>query len=143
MENTLVMKEDRINGENTLWNKLSNEAWDVRQRAFLQSGGSTHVGASLVTDRGNIYSGCNIQHMYRSHDIHAEVNAISNMVSGGDNKIERILIVAVRAFFTPCGSCMDWIMQFSDDDTIVGFQNEPGGDVQEFTTKELMPHYPK
>ncbi|MCE1166089.1 MAG: cytidine deaminase [Bacteroidetes bacterium] len=123
------------------WVKLSNLAWKVRENAFIY--GKTKVGAAVLTKRKKYYAGCNIEHKYRSHDIHAEVNAISTMVSKGDKEIDKILIVAERDFFTPCGSCMDWIMQFSSDKTIVGFQNAKKGGIVVFGIHDLMPFYPK
>lgn len=122
------------------WNDLSLKAWAVRENAYTI--GNTKVGVSVLSESNKIYCGCNIEHKFRSHDIHAEVNAISNMVSFGDRLIKKILIVAERDFFTPCGSCMDWIMQFSNEDTIVGFQSSRDGEIHTFKTKELMPYYP-
>jgi len=123
------------------WNDLSKKAWAARENAYTQEG--TKVGASILSESNKIYSGCNIEHIFRSHDIHAEVNAISNMVGSGDKLIKKILIVAERDFFTPCGSCTDWIMQFADDNTLVGFQGLRDGAIQSFKAKELMPYYPK
>lgn len=130
----------RIN-QNKEWEKLSNSAWKVRNNSYIY--GKTKVGASVLSENNNIFVGCNIEHMYRSHDIHAEINAVSSMISSGDRKIKKILIVAERTFFTPCGSCMDWIMQFADKNTLIGFQKEPDGEIQIFTPSDLMPYYPK
>ena len=124
-----------------IWNTLSKEAWKTLNNAYILS--STKVGASIESDLQMIFCGCNIQQTFRSHDIHAEVNAIGNMVSNGGKKIKKILVVANKDFFTPCGSCMDWIMQFSDENTIVGFQGSEKGEIKKFKVSELMPHYPK
>lgn len=128
------------NSENT-WSKLSEIAWKVAENAYTKS--DTIVGSAIESDNGEIYFGCNIQHIFRSHDIHAEVNAIGNMISNGGREINKILVVAKKELFTPCGSCMDWIVQFSTDRTLVGFQNDKNGEIQIFTPKELMPFYPK
>jgi len=123
------------------WDELSTKAWQVRKEAFIL--GDTKVGAALIDENNKISVGCNIEQIYRSHDIHAEVNAISNMVSAGSTTLIAILIVAERDFFTPCGSCMDWIIQFGGENVIVGFQNKPGGEIFKYSGKELMPHYPR
>lgn len=122
------------------WNKMSIEAWKVRENSYIF--GKTRVGAAVYTQSGKIYTGCNIEHVFRSHDIHAEINAISNMVSAGEQKFIAILIVAERDFFTPCGSCMDWIMQHGENDCLVGFENGKK-ELTIFKSSELMPHYPK
>jgi cytidine deaminase len=119
------------------WQEMSTRAWQVREN----SNGKTKVGAAVYTARGNIYTGCNVEHRYRCHDIHAEVNAIGNMVSQGETEFKAILIVADRDFFTPCGSCMDWIMQHGGDDCMVKFENAKL-DFKIFRSIDLMPHYP-
>lgn len=123
-----------------IWNEISNKAWSVRENAYLV--GKTKVGAALITETGNIYSGCNVEHIFRCHDIHAEVNAISNMISNGEHKFQAILIVAERKKFTPCGGCMDWIMQHGGNECVVAYQNELNGEIYKFLAKELMPEYP-
>jgi cytidine deaminase len=104
--------------------------------------GPTKVGAAAIADNGRVYAGCNVEHKYRSHDVHAEVNAISSMVAAGQTKLYAIVIAADREKFTPCGACMDWIFQFGSDTTRVIFAPF-AGDLQEFTAGELMPHYPR
>lgn len=126
--------------QNEIWLQLSIAAWSVRENAYIL--GNTKVGAAVYSSNGNIYTGCNVEHKFRSHDIHAEVNAISNMISAGESKFTHIIIAAERNFFTPCGSCMDWIMQFCDEECLVGFQSNIKSDLQIFNVKELMPYYP-
>ena len=122
------------------WADLSMSAWRARENAHLF--GTTKVGAALVSERNKIFTGCNVEHQFRSHDIHAEVNAIGNMIAGGERKLVAILIVAQRERFTPCGSCMDWIFQFGGPECKVAFQNKPDGNISFYTAHELMPHYP-
>lgn len=122
------------------WNLLAEHAWKVRENASIL--GKTKVGASLLSVEGKIYSGCNIEQTYRNKDIHAEVNAISNMISKGEKKFVAILVVAERDRFTPCGCCMDWIFQFGGAECIVAYQSSPNEGINKFTAKELMPFYP-
>lgn len=122
------------------WAKLSNLSWKVRDNASII--GKTRVGASIVTPDGNYYTGCNVEHRFRNHDVHAEVNAITNMISSGEKKLDVILIVAERENFTPCGSCLDWIFQFGGSDCLVGVQSSINGGIKIFQAKELMPYYP-
>ena len=116
------------------------EAWKVRERAIIF--GKTKVGCAVVDEDGNVHVGCNVEHRFRSHDVHAEVNAITTMVSSGGNRVLAIAIVADRERFTPCGACMDWIMQFGGGDCVVAFQNKTSGDVLQYRATELMPYYP-
>lgn len=120
--------------------RLAKLAWDVREKAYVL--GPTKVGCALITPEGNTYGGCNVEHRFRSHDVHAEVNAITSMVAVGEQLIVALVIAAERDFFTPCGACMDWIMQFADGDCVIAFQSERGGRLQKFHARELMPYYP-
>jgi cytidine deaminase len=84
--------------------------------------GPTKVGCAVLPDDGRIFAVCNVEHRFPSHDVHAEVNAITTMVAGGagrDHQRQRgrilaVVVVAERDQFTPCGACMDWILQFCD-----------------------------
>lgn len=127
--------------DDTVLQGLAAAAWNTRENAHIL--GNTKVGCSVLTDRGRVFGGCNVEHMFRCHDVHAEVNAISSMVSSGDRTIIAVVIVAERDRFTPCGGCMDWIMQFGSEDTVVAFQPERGGPLQRYSAHELMPHYPR
>ena len=126
---------------NIPWNEMSVMAWAVRENSFLF--GKTKVGAVVCSAGNNLFAGCNVEHKYRCHDVHAEVNALSNMISHGETKIKAVLIVADREFFTPCGGCMDWIMQHGEDDCQIGFQNLTNEEIKIFRSSELMPYYPK
>lgn len=120
---------------------LSAAAWKARENASIL--GTTKVGSAILTVDGSIFAGCNIEHPFRCHDIHAEVNAIASMVTGGGKAITAILIAADRERFTPCGGCMDWIMLFADENCIVAFQSSRNGPIQRYKSTELMPFYPK
>ena len=65
------------------------------------------------------------------------------MVAGGCKNVQNILVVAERERFTPCGNCMDFLMQFGGPDMQIAFQPKPSYEVQVFTAAELMPHYPR
>lgn len=120
--------------------RLSPYAWEVRENAHII--GNTRVGCALLTATNRVYSGCNVEHRFRSHDIHAEVNAISSMIAAGDEEIAYLLVTAERERFTPCGACMDWIMEFTGNPCFVGFQGVPDGPLTVYTADELMPYYP-
>ena len=131
--------EERIITEIQL-KQMSVAAWDVREQAYIY--GPTRVGAAVMTFDGTVFVGCNVEHRFRSHDIHAEVNAIGSMVAAGHKDLVAVVVVAERERFTPCGSCMDWIYQFGGPSCIVGFQASMDSKMDIFTAHDLMPHYP-
>lgn len=120
--------------------ELSKAAWSVRENARVI--GRTKVGCATRGSSGRIWVGCNVEHKYRSHDIHAEVNAIGNLVAGGDHGLQAVLIAAERERFTPCGSCMDWIFELGGDSCLVAAQSSPTGPILLLSSRELMPFYP-
>ena len=120
--------------------RLAGAAWRIRENAYVL--GKTKVGCAILSSDGRIFEGCNVEHRFRCHDIHAEVNAISSMVAAGGNRLLMVLIAAERDRFTPCGGCMDWIMQFGSDSTIIAFQASRNGPIQQYTAGQLMPFYP-
>lgn len=119
---------------------LAAEAWKARDNARVH--GPTKVGAAVLTTDGRIFTGCNIEHRYRSHDIHAEVNALTTMAAAGGGTALGVVIAAARDRFTPCGACLDWIFELGGPDCSVSFQGQPGGAIETFRADELMPHYP-
>jgi cytidine deaminase len=123
-----------------LLEKLSAPAWKAREHALVH--GKTRVGCAVLAQSGEIYCGCNVEHRFRCHDVHAEVNALTSMVTAG-GRAKAILIVAERDRFTPCGGCMDWIMELAGQEAIVAFQSSPDGPFLVHTAKELMPYYPE
>ena len=122
-----------------MWESMAITAWNYRENARIL--GKTKVGTAVFSE-GKIFGGCNIEHKFRSHDIHAEISAISTMISSGCKKLDAIIIVAERNKFTPCGSCLDWIFEFGGPKCLVGYQTKKDGKITIFPAKELMPHYP-
>jgi cytidine deaminase len=116
-------------------------AWRARENAVVV--GKTKVGCAIRTRSGQVFAGCNVEHRFRCHDVHAEINAITTMVASGERDPLVFVIAAERDRFTPCGGCMDWIMQFGGPSAVVAFQSAPGSPFTIHTAKELMPYYPE
>jgi len=121
--------------------QLAREAWKCWNHAYVL--GNTKVGAAAMSSDGRIFVGCNVEHRFRCHDVHAEVNAITSMVASGRTNMIAIAIVANRRDFTPCGSCMDWVFQFGGPSCLVACQARQGDEIRIFRAKDLMPYYPR
>ncbi len=122
------------------WQALGDAAWEVREHARVH--GPTRVGAAALTAEGAIFVGCNVEHRFRSHDVHAEVNALTCMVAGGGTQAVAVLVAAERDRFTPCGSCLDWIFELGGAGCMVAFQPKRDARIEALRADELMPHYP-
>jgi cytidine deaminase len=134
------MKEQVAGITEAQLDRLVKAAWEIRENAYIF--GTTKVGAAVMSRGGGVFTGCNIEHKFRSHDVHAEVNAITSMVAAGQTDLMAVVIVAERHRFTPCGACMDWIYQFGGDSCIVSYQSEKGGEIRTLSARDLMPYYP-
>jgi cytidine deaminase len=122
--------------------EMADAAWVAREAAHLAGPSGTKVGCAVLAGDGRGFVGCNVQHRFRSHDIHAETNAIGNLVAAGGGRLIAVLIAAERDRFTPCGACLDWIFELGGTDCPVHTQNSPDGQLVSYTADQLMPHYP-
>ena len=72
------------------------------------------VGASVLTESGRIYSGCNVENASFGLAICAERVAIFKAVSHGEKKIMALCVAAKSA--KPCGACRQVIIEFAPKD---------------------------
>jgi cytidine deaminase len=121
--------------------ELSEAAWRVRANARVL--GATPVGCAALGADASIWAGCNVEHRYRSHDIHAETNAIATMVAAGETRLVGIVVAAERERFSPCGACLDWVFEFGGGECLVGWQSNPHADATVLYASDLMPYYPR
>lgn len=121
--------------------ELSHNAWKVR--ALSRIIGSTAVGCAVLDEDGRVFVGCNVEHRFRSHDIHAETAALAGLVSGGGSRPVAILIVAERERFTPCGACLDWIFELGGPECLVLTQRSADDEPLSYRAASLMPYYPR
>ena len=85
------------------------------------------VGACILADDGQFYSGCNIENASYSMVLCGESSAISAMITAGAKKIKEILVVGdVEEPLVPCGACRQRIREFSLPDTKVHLCNRNG-----------------
>lgn len=122
------------------WARLGRAAWDVCRNAVARN---TSVGAAVLSSDGNVFVGCNVEHKLRCHDVHAEVNALSNMIAAGDRLAVAIFVVSEGRQLTPCGSCMDWIIELGGPACAVAWQGARDQQITPMRADELMPHYPR
>lgn len=98
------------------------------------------VGASILTDTGQIFSGTNIENASYSLTLCAEASAIAQMISQGETKIAAILVTANSPMVcTPCGACRQRIAEFASQDTLVHLCDKDKC-VQTLRIDELLPY---
>jgi len=98
------------------------------------------VGALIVTNNGNTYSGCNVENASYPLGNCAEASAIASMVIGGEKKIKTIYVMTKNdEGGIPCGGCRQRIREFSDENTQI-MMCSPDGVQQRINLSELLPN---
>ena len=98
------------------------------------------VGVLIVTDKGNTYTGCNVENASYPLGNCAEASAIASMVMGGEKKIKHIYVMTKNdEGGIPCGGCRQRIREFSDSNTEI-FMCSKDGVHGRVNISELLPN---
>lgn len=102
------------------------------------------VAAALLTEDGEIYTGCNIENAAYSPGNCAERTAVFKAVSEGRRDFKAICIVNEGAdhshdYCAPCGVCRQVMMEFCDPKTFVVILARGAGDYRSYLLEELLP----
>ena len=124
-----------------IWDKLYNEACKVQNSRvispFIEGG---QVAAAILTKKGNIYTGICLD-TASTLGICAERNAIFNMLTNGESKIEKIVCVMSNGNVgTPCSACRELIMQLDKDSKNIQILIDKN-EYKAITMNELMPNW--
>ena len=95
------------------------------------------VGAALVSESGEIFTGCNVENLSYGLTICAERNAIFAAVAAGTQRFSAIAVVADSdKAISPCGACRQVMCEFGDFPVILANLH---GEVVQSTVDELLP----
>lgn len=98
------------------------------------------VGAAILLENGDIFTGCNVENASYGLTNCAERSAIFAAVSklgGGNVKIRAIAVVNDHDVpCSPCGACRQVIAEFGPE-AIIWYQGQNG--IQENTLERLLP----
>lgn len=105
------------------------------------------VGAALLCNNGNIYTGCNIENAAYTPTNCAERTAFFKAISEGEKKFTAIAIVGnkhgVKAgegdFCAPCAVCRQVMAEFCDLETFKVIIAKSTEEYLEYTLGELLP----
>ena len=129
--------------EKAMIEKLIDTAIKQLDFSYTPYSGFT-VGAALLTKKGEIYTGCNIENASYTPTNCAERTAIFKAVSEGVRDFQAICIVGgkdgvLTEYAAPCGVCRQVMMEFCDPETfqIILAVDKEKYDI--FTLNELLP----
>ncbi len=100
------------------------------------------VGAALLAENGQVFTGCNIENAAFGPTVCAERTAVFKAVSEGVTKFEKIAVVGgkngkLEGEFPPCGVCRQVLSEFCGKDLVILLGKQDGYSVH--TLGELLP----
>jgi cytidine deaminase len=96
------------------------------------------VGAALLDDSGQIYTGCNVENATYGLTVCAERVAVFKAISEGARKFRRIAVAADTAVLTPpCGACRQILWEFCGDIEVILTNLQ--GKTETLRLKDLFP----
>lgn len=99
--------------------ELIGRATDARSKAYAPYS-NFKVGAALVAENDEVYTGCNVESASYGLTVCAERVAIWKAVSEGVTKFSEIAVVADTEELTPpCGVCRQIIWEFCGDIPVI------------------------
>jgi cytidine deaminase len=119
--------------------RLLEAARSVVQNAYAPYSGF-RVGAAILTERGTLYTGCNVENGSYGLTICAERTAIASAVTqegGTQMRIRAVAVVNERTTYCPpCGACRQVIYEFGENAVIV---LQEGDNLKRVSIAELLP----
>ena len=123
---------------------LIEEAFAARKMAYTPYS-HFQVGAALLTEKGGIYHGCNIENAAYTPTNCAERTAVFKAVSEGITEFDAIAVCGgpgeaePEDFCTPCGVCRQVLREFVDPNKFLVLLCKGDGSWKEMTLEELLP----
>lgn len=122
--------------------ELCKEAIDAMKNAYAPYSGYK-VGAALLTEKGKLFAGCNIENAAYTPTVCAERVALFNAISSGERNFTAIAVASgkdgvISGAFPPCGVCRQVMAEFcAPDFTVLVVTGEDS--YKKYTLNELFP----
>ena len=134
--------QELIGSETAL--KLIRTALEMRKRSYCPYS-SFSVGAALLTEDGNIYTGCNVENAAYPASICAERTAFVKAISEGCLHFTAIAVTGgigpePEDYSWPCGECRQFMREFCEPDKFVVITAKSETDYRSYLLEELLPH---
>ena len=118
--------------------ELASLAREVAKKAYAPYS-NFRVGAALITDTGNVYTGCNIENASYPATVCAEDVAVVKAISEGEKKINVIAVACIDAksdtALFPCGISRQRLAEFDTEKVLVVSET----DFTEYKFEEVLP----
>ncbi len=118
---------------------LIEAATAVREWAYVPYSGFA-VGAALLDEAGQVFSGCNVENVSYGLSSCAERNAIFAAVGQGARRFVAVAVVTGAETPTPpCGACRQVLLEFAADDDMNVVMATTAGDRRSTRLSALLP----
>ncbi|WP_195970640.1 cytidine deaminase [Clostridium thermobutyricum] len=118
---------------------LIKEAIKARENAYCPYS-NFKVGAAVLFEDGEIYTGCNVENASFGATMCAERTAIFTAVSKGNTKLKAIALIGdLNGYTYPCGMCRQVMSEFAENGDIKVYIVKNETDYLVKTLDELMP----
>ncbi len=119
------------------WETLLRAANEARERAYAPYS-NFKVGAALLTESGDVFSGANVENATYGATMCAERVAVGSAISSGARAVTAIVIVTDTDTPTPpCGICRQVLVEFSPRCTVRAYT--AAGKHSEWGLEALLP----
>ena len=102
-----------------------------------------YVGAALLTDEDEVYTGCNVENASYGATNCAERTAVFKAVSEGKRRLKAIAIAGGSGdnmgMAYPCGVCRQVLREFSEPSQMLIIVAGKDFEYREFSLEELLP----
>ena len=115
--------------------ELFKEAQKAMEKAYTPFS-HFNVGAAILTEDDEVYTGCNVENSSLGATICAERTAAVKAVSNGNRKFKKIAVVCHDGAVTPCGICRQFLFEFAPKLIVVTGDNEDN--LKEYTLDQLL-----
>ncbi|KAI9351318.1 cytidine deaminase-like protein [Obelidium mucronatum] len=138
---SLLAEIKASHGEKQLPANIQKQLFDAAISAKSQSYSPYSkfpVGASVLTESGELFLGCNVENASYGGAICAERTGFVKAVSEGHRKFIAVAVVTnLKKFASPCGFCRQFMVEFGKDQQVYLFQQD--GSVKFYVLRELLP----
>ncbi len=116
---------------------LIEAALKARENAYAPYS-KFHVGAAVLTEAGQVFSGCNVENASFGLTLCAERVAMAGAVAGGSLRFVA-MAVATPGGASPCGACRQFMAEFRGDMPILIVDADNSDRVRETSLDRLLP----
>lgn len=117
--------------------ELINKAVEARKNSYSPYSHFA-VGAAVLAENGQIYTGANIENAAYPSSLCAERVAIHSAIAHGNRKIEAVAVVSAHAV-SPCGACRQVMREFGADEMPLLIADGNGTLAEETTLAAMLP----